>query len=182
MRDFRVGIDGDGAGSATVEQIGVDADVSNDTVHYYAWYEMYPGPQMQLALSIFPGDSISASVQYVSGNSYLVSISDSRSSSDHYSKTVSGSSSPSLSRASAEWIAEAPLNANTKSVLGLSEFGTATFSGASATLSNGTSGPISEFSYDSFIMTATSSGSARPLRRWTQPAGASPSRPPGLAM
>ena len=156
---FWVGIDGYGAGSTTVEQIGVDGDVSNGAVHYYAWYEMYPGPQTQLSLSIFPGDSISASVAYVSSNSYEVSITDTHNGSNHsYSQKVSPPQGSSPSRASAEWIAEAPSSAVTRNVLGLSEFGTVTFTGASATLSNGTSGPISTFSYDSFVMSATSSG------------------------
>ena len=34
----------DGLGSATVEQVGIEADCTGSTPRYYAWYEMYPKP------------------------------------------------------------------------------------------------------------------------------------------
>ena len=64
-----VGIDGWG-GSPTVQQCGID--VSNEANGTYAWVEMFPIPQMQLAgFPINTFDSISASVTYVGNNGYL---------------------------------------------------------------------------------------------------------------
>jgi hypothetical protein len=64
----------------------------------------------------------------------------------------------SAQQSSAEWIAEDPNGS-----LPLAEFGTVTFSDASAALSTGQTGPISDFSYDTLALGATSSGlGARP--------------------
>jgi hypothetical protein len=125
-----VGIDG--YNSSTVEQIGTDSDVSNGNPVYYAWYEMYPSPPVNLNLAIRPGDTISASVSY-SGGSFLLQITDG---SQSFSITKSA---PSAQRTSAEWIQEAP--SSFSGVLPLANFGTINFSNARATIS-GTTGPI----------------------------------------
>src|SRR5262249_49550017 len=72
-----VGIDGFSYGNHTnntVEQIGTDQEVINGTAVYFAWWEMYsingpdkPGRGVQApinSMTILPGDSITASVQY----------------------------------------------------------------------------------------------------------------------
>src|SRR3989442_400739 len=59
-----VGIDG--YQSNSVEQIGTEQDIINGQPVYSAWYEMYPKWSVNLPMTIHAGDSISASVTYVS--------------------------------------------------------------------------------------------------------------------
>lgn len=119
---FWVGIDG--FSSNTVEQIGTDSDIRNGRAVYYAWYEFYPNPMYQItALSISPGDVISATVTYqATSNTFTVSITDT-------TKTTSWTSSPTAvsgaTESSAEWIAEAP--SSYFGVLPLANFGKVSF-------------------------------------------------------
>ncbi len=128
-----VGIDG--VNNSLVEQIGTDSDYTNGQAHYYAWYEMYPAPPVNLGLTINPGDTISASVTFTGSNQFTLALTD-VSTGGSYS-TVQTSSR--AQRSSAEWIQEAPL-ASFFSVLPLANFGTINFSGANATV-GGTTGP-----------------------------------------
>jgi len=127
-----VGIDG--WNSSSVEQIGTDSDYVGGQAYYYAWYEMYPAPAVNLSLSIHAGDKISASVNYNSLGQFVLSITD-VSTGGSFS-TIQTSSS--AKRSSAEWIQEAPSSIG--GVLPLANFGTINFSGANATV-GGTSGP-----------------------------------------
>ena len=71
---FWVGIDGYNSG--TVEQTGTDADCNGrNNPAYYAWYEMYPNPPVNLSMTITPGDTISAEVS-ASGNTFTLTIKD----------------------------------------------------------------------------------------------------------
>jgi hypothetical protein len=144
-----VGIDGDN--SSTVEQIGTDSDQVSGKASYYAWYEMYPAYPVYLdgkkgdppALSIHPGDTIFADVNY-NGSAFVLTITDET----DIANSIYGSyTSPPLTlasaqRSSAEWIVEAPSSGN--SVLTLDNFGSETFTGAQATIS-GTTGTIGYF-------------------------------------
>jgi hypothetical protein len=88
---------------------------------YYAWYEFYPNPMVEItSVPIAPGDIISASVTYSSSsNEFTVTITDETSGlSFSTSATVA-----SAQRSSAEWIAEAP--SSSRGVLPLADFGTA---------------------------------------------------------
>ncbi|MGB8781391.1 MAG: G1 family glutamic endopeptidase [Candidatus Bathyarchaeia archaeon] len=121
---FWVGIDG--FSSNTVEQIGTDSDIQNGRALYYAWYEFYPNPMYQItALSISPGDVISATVTYQSSK-FVVSITDTNPTT---SKSTSWTSKPTTvsgaTESSAEWIAEAP--SSYRGVLPLANFGTVNF-------------------------------------------------------
>jgi hypothetical protein len=127
-----VGIDG--FNSSSVEQIGTDSDYVNGTAHYYAWYEMYPSGSVNLGLTIRPGDTISASVNYTGLNQFTLSITD-VSTGNSFSTTQASSQAQ---RSSAEWIQEAP--SSTFGVLPLANFSTINFSGANANVS-GTTGP-----------------------------------------
>ena len=157
---FWIGIDG--YSSSTVEQIGTDSDVNDGVASYYAWYEMYPGPEIPISMTVQPGDTISASVEYLSSGLYQLSITDSSHPDDSFSQDVVRTPHTHPARSSAEWIAEAPLSGETGNVLGLSEFGTVSFTGALASLSNGAFGLISSFPYDSINLapTATNLGAA----------------------
>ncbi len=133
-----VGIDG--YSSDSVEQLGTEQDTSRSgATSYYAWWEMYPNPSEEITtVKISPGDSISASVTYSSG-AYTLQIKDNTT-----SKSFSTTEKATAQRSSAEWIVEAP--SSNSGVLPLANFGTATFSGATATIS-GTTGAIDNSSW-----------------------------------
>lgn len=143
---FWVGLDG--YSSNTVEQTGTDADCSGTTPVYYGWYEFYPAFPVNLPDPLFPGDSMSAEVS-VSNGSVTVSLTNAT---RHWTETATQSSSG-YALSSAEWIAEAPSSGK---VLPLADFGTVTFTGASAT-GGGKTGSIRDFTYDPLTM-VTSSG------------------------
>jgi hypothetical protein len=124
-----VGIDG--FNSNRVEQIGTESDYVNGQATYYAWYEMYPMPTVPISQPIQPGDTISASVAYAAGKGFTLTINDSSWSSP-FTKTIQ-TTAP---RTSAEWVVEAPAMGN--QVVPLANFGTETFSGASATVGSTT--------------------------------------------
>jgi hypothetical protein len=60
---FWVGLDG--YSTDTVEQTGTEADCSNGTAVYGAWYEMYPRDSFSIVEPVSPGDSFTASVTYL---------------------------------------------------------------------------------------------------------------------
>ncbi len=70
---FWVGIDG--WTSTTVEQTGTDSDCSGRTPSYYAWYEFYPAASVLISsVPVSPGNKMSASVTWVSGTEFTVTI------------------------------------------------------------------------------------------------------------
>lgn len=131
-----VGIDG--FSNNTVEQIGIESNIENGLASYYAWYEMYPnGLTLIPSMSVSPGDSITASVQYSPpgyANEFQLSISDSTNGQTY---TTYQTNSSAL-RSSAEWIIEAPTI--TGSFAPLPTFGSVTFTGAQATIASNTGG------------------------------------------
>ncbi len=146
---FWVGIDGDN--SNTVEQTGTSSDCSHGNPRYYAWYEFYPSPPVNLAITVSPGNIISAEVNYNGNDRFAISITNTNTSESYStSATVSGAK-----RSSAEWIAEAPWFAT---VLPLANFGTAYFgydytniASTGYATANGVTGNIGSFSSDSQI-------------------------------
>ena len=127
---FWTGIDG--YNSATVEQIGILAQVTGNRrttqTTYYAWYEFYPlesiieittatSPSGKAA-TVKPGDTISATVTYVSGTTFTLAINDIT---EGWTFTTTGSQSG-ATESSAEWIVEAP--SSMFGVLPLANFGT----------------------------------------------------------
>jgi hypothetical protein len=146
---FWVGLDGDV--SNTVEQTGTDSDCNGSTPVYYAWYEFYPAYPVNLPNTVKPGDHMSAEVSVV-GGTVTTSIADH---SQNWAVSAS-QKNKNYALSSAEWIAEAPSGPQ---VLPLANFGTVTFTGASAT-GNGVAGPISAFTADQIVM-ATSSGQTK---------------------
>jgi hypothetical protein len=141
-----VGIDG--YSSDSVEQTGIEADVVNGVAEYSAWYEMYPSNPVTLSLAIHPGDTITASVTYsTTTDEFTLTITDlsDPSGSNNFTTTQSA---PGAQRSSAEWIVEAPSSGN--SVLPLANFGSVTFTNASATI-NGTTGAINNSAWASSV-------------------------------
>jgi hypothetical protein len=157
-----VGLGGDGNGqSNALEQVGTQANVQNGQPVYYAWYELVPDPPVKLDLAIHPGDHISASVA-VDGTNVTVSLSDQTTGQSH-TETLQVSD-PDTS--SAEWIAEAPSSvdgAGNATPLPLADFGTANFTGSSAT-AEGHTGPISDSTWSSqpVALSEASSANAQP--------------------
>jgi hypothetical protein len=152
-----IGIDGNA--SPTVEQVGTEADCLANTEgvispSYDAWFEMFgddavnQGFEEELSPGtnpVSPGDSISASVSAV-GSEWTLTIIDS--SSSHTGWTFSTSIFFSgAAQSSAEWVAERPeICSNSCSLASLADFGSVTFSGATATTTGGSSEPISSYS------------------------------------
>ncbi len=148
----------------TVEQVGTEQNVINGVPRYYAWWEMYsadgagvPGQRYDApigSMMISPGDSISASVRYITSGAhagqFLLSIVDNTHAIAGDSFSVYESSlqtqSPQSLRNSAEWIVEDP------EVDGswpqLANFGNVTFTNATATI-DGLTGPINSGEWQS---------------------------------
>ncbi|MGZ4104375.1 MAG: G1 family glutamic endopeptidase [Actinomycetota bacterium] len=154
---FWVGIDG--YKSSSVEQLGTDSDCAGkNKPSYYAWYEMYPNPSVQISgFAVHPGDSISADVS-VSGSTYTLSIVNNTT-----GARFSTQATTTAARSSAEWVAEAPSQCIIVCrVLPLANFGTVNFTGSFAT-SGGVQHSISGFTNDSITMTtATGTVKAQP--------------------
>ncbi len=153
---FWVGIDGDTTN--TVEQTGTDADCSNGTPTYYAWYEMYPKFPVNLSTSsypVVPGDSMTAEVSTNGSGSFTLTI---KNNSRGWTFTTNQNSRK-AKLGSAEWIAEAPSGSG--GVLPLANFGTVNFTNCTA---NGVS--ISSNPNPDEIVMVTSSGTVK-----AQPSG-----------
>jgi hypothetical protein len=143
-----IGIDGDG--SDTVEQDGIEADCINGSPYYGAWYEMYGdsavarGDEVPLSPSTYPvspGDAITASVS-VAGSTWTLTISDSAWPQPFHINIVW--STP--SQASAEWISERPEVGCDTCLASLADYGSASFTGSTATGAH-TTGGISAFTF-----------------------------------
>jgi peptidase A4-like protein len=149
---FWIGLGGSGQ-SDSLEQDGTEADCSaNGTPSYFAWYEMVPAGPVQVNMTIHPGDHMSSKVT-VSGNSVSFWLADQTTGST-FSKTFQ-MSNPDTS--SAEWIAEAPSQCSqglsSCTPLPLADFGTAQFSSATATDTNGHTGTISDPAWSAAAVT-----------------------------
>ncbi len=138
---FWVGLGGLSRSSSKLEQTGTEADCDrNGVAHYSAWYELVPAGPVTFRIVIAPGDTITASAS-VAGNQVTLRLDD----------LTQGTSAVRRLRfarpdtSSAEWIAEAPSTCGrTCRALPLGDFGTVTFTGASATTRNGYTGTIAD--------------------------------------
>jgi len=117
---FWVGLDG--YNSDSVEQTGTDSDCSGGAPDYYGWYEMYPADPVYFNNPVEPGDSMSASVTFDSGNStYTITLTDnSQGWTQQEQEQESG-----LANSSAEVITEAP--SSEFGPLPLADFGTVNY-------------------------------------------------------
>ncbi len=115
----------------TLIQLGTEQDVSpSGGTDYYAWYEILPNPEIALGpgYPVSPGDSMTATLSCGTTcsekkQSWRLSMSDSS-----RGWGWSGTFKYGSSKASAEWIEEAPYRGG---VLPLANFATAAFSAAS---------------------------------------------------
>ena len=159
-----VGIDG--WGNSTVEQDGTSENVIDGKPVYYAWWEMYSSGMQQpsqriFSMTVVPGDTITASVQYITSGAHAgqfhLSIVDNSQPNDSFSIYASSSQyqSPLAQRSSAEWIVEAPGVGGSLSQL--ADFSPVTFTNASAVI-NGVSGPINDSNWQSEPVDVYSNG------------------------
>jgi hypothetical protein len=144
---FWIGLDGDG--SSSVEQTGSEVDCSGGSPQYYAWYEMYPAYPVNFSNTVRPGDHFTSSVTESGSGSFKLVLSDTT---QGWSRSVTKSLA-SAALASAEVIAEAP--SSSSGVLPLTNFGTASFTSATA---NGQ--PIGNYSPDQINMVSGSTTKA----------------------
>jgi hypothetical protein len=108
---FWVGFDGANNGS-TVEQAGTAAQCSpgsNPQPIYYAWWEMWPTNNIQvMPITVKPGDTIEASVNYTASNaSYSMNVTD-KTNKQQSTQVATCAANLSCNRQSAEWIVERP--------------------------------------------------------------------------
>jgi Peptidase A4 family len=130
---FWVGLDG--AGTPTVEQVGISTNCQNGHPRYQSWYEMFP-EGAQYKFSVHPGDSISMWVsQNSSGGIYELSVTDTTA--GHTASFVQPGLCPprkTCESATAEVILEADNGTN------LSRFTTVSFTGSTVITRSGASG------------------------------------------
>jgi hypothetical protein len=143
-----VGIDGNT--SNTVEQIGGDSDCQNGTPVYYAWYEMYPKSLVSLSMAVHPGDSLTGEVTYTSSGAFILKLTN-NTTSVPFQTTQNAKNAR---RTSVEWITEGPSSGL------LSDFGSMSFSAASATINNQT-GSVGSFTTAQPITMVTKQGIVR---------------------
>ena len=159
-----VGIDG--YSNTTVEQVGTEEDWVNGRPVYGAWWEMYSSgkgqpEQVITSMNVMPGDSITASVQYITSGAhagqFYLSIVDNSRVNDAFSIYASSSQyqSPLAQRSCAEWIVEATSVGG--SIATVPNFGSVTFTNATAVI-NGVSGPINAASWQSQALNIGSNG------------------------
>ncbi len=119
-----VGIDG--YTNSTVEQIGTDSNCSSGSQVNDAWFEMFPQPAFFINHTVTTGDVMTASVVYTGNGNFTLTLDDTTA--DWSFSTTRKSNK--AQRTTAEWILEAP----GRSTLPLADFGTASFTDASATI------------------------------------------------
>ena len=138
---YWVGIGGYSESSQALEQVGTEVDCSAfGRVSSTAWYELVPAPSMPVRLAVRPGDVMQASVT-VNGSAVTLALNDATRG-QGFRRTLRASS---LDLSSAEWIVEAPsecISANSCQTLPLANFGSASFSAATAQASTGRTGAI----------------------------------------
>ncbi|EPS99593.1 hypothetical protein FOMPIDRAFT_1124041 [Fomitopsis schrenkii] len=132
-----VGIDGDTCSNAIL-QTGVDFTIDDSgSVSYGAWYEWYPEPSYDFdSISFSAGDSVQLTVTASSTTSGTVVIENL---STGQTVTQDLTSSYELCEENAEWIVEDYEEGD--SLVPFADFGTVTFTGASATTGSGSIGP-----------------------------------------
>jgi len=128
-----VGIDGDTCSTAIL-QTGIDWTYSGGSVTYDAWYEWYPDYAYDFSgISISAGNTIKTTVTASSltgGTAVIENVSTGKS----VTHTFSGQSQGSLCETNAEWIVEDFESGGSQ--VSFANFGSVTFTGASA-ISNG---------------------------------------------
>ncbi|KAH8887583.1 glutamic protease eqolisin [Thozetella sp. PMI_491] len=154
-----VGLDGDTCQTAIL-QTGLDFNVRGSSVSFDAWYEWYPDYAYTFSgFSISAGDSVTVTATATSTAAGSVTI---KNNSKGTSVTHSFSSeSNKLCETNAEWIVE-DFEEN-GSLVPFANFGSVTFTGASATTASGSVGPsgadIIDIRQNNVVLTSVSTTS-----------------------
>jgi len=139
---YWLGLGGFHRSPRALEQIGTEADCqSRGRPFYLAWYEIVPAAPVTIAMTVRPGDSMSASVT-VKGSSIAVRLIN-RTRGRQFIAHLRASR---VDAASAEWVVEAPsacVRARCRT-LPLANFGSAAFSQTLATTTGGHRGTITD--------------------------------------
>ncbi|KAI3397178.1 hypothetical protein diail_11152 [Diaporthe ilicicola] len=159
-----VGIDGDTCGTAIL-QTGIDWYVEGSSVSYDAWYEWYPDYSYTFSgISISAGDSIKMTVTATSktGGSAVI---ENLTTGTTKTETFSGETDGSLCEYNAEWIVEdfeECSSSNSCSLVPFADFGTVTFTSASA-VHSGTTITAEMFSLLTVVMAFAAHATAQDL-------------------
>jgi hypothetical protein len=137
----------DGLGSASVEQVGIEADCSGTTAQYYGWYEMYPRP-VSVVFGVQAGDAVQASVTYKKTARRFVLMLRDVTNGKHFSLTLKCAAKACI-RSSAEVISEAPSNGS-GGILPLADYRAEGYSGITVTTSRGHRSGLSSGSWKTF--------------------------------
>ncbi|KAF8184452.1 glutamic protease [Pholiota molesta] len=130
-----VGIDGDTAQNSIL-QAGVDFTISGGSVSYDAWYEWFPNYAIDFSnFGISSGDTITVTVQATSSTAGYAILENA---STGQKVTQAVSSTAALAGQNAEWIVE-DFEEN-GSLVPFADFGTVTFTGASASTASSSVG------------------------------------------
>jgi hypothetical protein len=150
---YWLGLGGFHSTSTALEQIGTQVDCSSlGEAVYSAWYELVPAAPVHISIPLRPGDTLSASV-IVSRHAVKL----------YLANRTTGARFATQRRAervdvtSAEWVVEAPSACDAVGCqpLPLANFGTASFSNASATNTAGHRGPIADPAWAATAITLT---------------------------
>jgi len=139
---YWLGLGGFHSKSTALEQIGTQVDCSSlGQAVDSAWYELVPAAPVHIALHVRPGDTISASTA-VSGHTVKLRLANVTSGAAFSTQLTAKH----VDVTSAEWIVEAPsmCDATGCKALPLANFGSASFSAASATTTAGHVGAIAD--------------------------------------
>jgi hypothetical protein len=170
-----VGLGGYSTSSNALEQIGTELDCSRSgKAVSSAWYELVPAASRTVKLTIGSGDRLRASVA-VNGREVRLTLDD-LTRRKSFTKTVRALV---VDTSSADWIVEAPAvcsEQNSCQTLPLADFGSDTFSRASAESTTGHTGPISDRRWDVSRISLAEAG--RQFVGGPGPIGASPAAAP----
>ncbi|KAJ3711469.1 aspergillopepsin-2 heavy chain [Lentinula guzmanii] len=152
-----VGIDGVTYTDAIL-QAGVDFTISDGSISYDAWYEWYPDAAYDFtSFDISEGDSITVSVEATSDSEGTITLENITTGQSVTQAVSAPDSSTVISGQNVEWIVE-DFEENGSLVV-LCDFGTITFTDASALAGSSTvdltNGDIVDITQDSEVLTAT---------------------------
>lgn len=93
----------DGFNNSSLIQTGTEQDFTHGSAQYYAWWEILPAAETQIAMTVKPGDVMTAAIQNQGSGNWSITIKDVTENESF--TTVQAYSGP---QTSAEWIEEAP--------------------------------------------------------------------------
>jgi hypothetical protein len=154
---FWVGMDG--WWNDVVEQGGSEAQCVNGSPEYNVWWEMFPFNSIQTGFSINAGDTIHASVTYVSSSQMFdIVVKDVTSNQTLTENTPCESDQDGCPRTSADIISEDITNLGSGGLFPLPDYGTETYSSASVTNTSGHTGSLSDSAWNLGEVTEVSGG------------------------